>query len=56
MDASSSDGVIRADGTFLGEIRFPKRSGQPAFFGDYAWSIAFDDDDVPFLVKYRLHD
>jgi hypothetical protein len=47
---------FRADGTFLGEIRFPKRSGQRAYFGDYVWSVAHDDDDVPFLVKYRLHD
>lgn len=45
---------FRADGTFLGEIRFPKRSGLRAFVGDYAWSLGFDDDDVPFLVKYRL--
>ena len=45
---------FRADGTFLGEIRFPKRSGSPAYVGDYVWCVAYDSDDVPTLVKYKL--
>jgi hypothetical protein len=47
---------FRADGAFLGEIRFSKQTSLRAFAGDYAWSLGLDDDDVPFLVKYRLHD
>jgi hypothetical protein len=46
--------AFQPDGTFLGEIRFPF-GAHPAFAGDHAWAIVRDNDDVPVLVKYRLH-
>lgn len=43
-----------ADGTYLGEVRFPLRS-RVTFTGDNAWALVPDADDVMTLVKYRLH-
>ena len=42
-----------ADGTYLGEIRFPLRA-RVTFVGNHAWALVPDADDVQTLVKYRL--
>jgi hypothetical protein len=46
--------VFQPDGTYLGEVRFPKQTGHLVFAGDFAWATTSDDDDVPVLVKYRI--
>lgn len=43
-----------ADGTYLGEVRFPLRA-RVTFVGNHAWALVPDDDDVQTLVKYRLY-
>jgi hypothetical protein len=48
--------AFQTDGTFLGEVRFPMGVFMPAFVGNAAWAIVPDDDDVPVLVKFRIHD
>ncbi|HYV98848.1 MAG TPA: hypothetical protein VE967_15445, partial [Gemmatimonadaceae bacterium] len=45
---------FRADGTFLGEVRFPA-GVRPTFVGNTAWGIVRDEDDTPVLVKYRIY-
>lgn len=47
--------VFQSDGAFLGEIRFPKRTAQRAYFGNHAWMIVRDSDDVPTLARFRLN-
>jgi 6-bladed beta-propeller protein len=43
-----------ADGSYLGEVRFPMQS-RPTFVGNTAWAMVPDDDGVQTLVKYRLY-
>jgi len=43
-----------ADGTYLGEVRFP-RGAKVSFAGNVAWALVPDADDVMTLVKYRLY-
>jgi hypothetical protein len=47
--------AFQTDGTFLGVIRFPMGVFVPTFVGNTAWAIVPGDDDVPTLVKYKLH-
>lgn len=47
--------AFQADGTYLGEVRFPMRS-RVTFVGNTAWAIVPDADDAQVLVKYKLHD
>ncbi len=46
--------AFRLDGTFLGEVRFPKGVRSVMFCGDFAWSFVNDEDGRPALVKYRI--
>jgi sugar lactone lactonase YvrE len=46
--------AFQADGTLLGEVRFPLRA-RVTFVGNTAWALVPDADDVPTLIKYRLH-
>ena len=46
--------AFRLDGTFLGEMRFPKGVHRVMFTGDFAWSFVNDDEGRPALVKYRI--
>lgn len=46
---------FNADGTFLGEVRFPMGVFMPGIVGNTAWAVVPDSDDVPMLVKFKLH-
>jgi hypothetical protein len=46
--------AFQADGTYLGEVRFPLRA-RVTFVGNTAWALVPDSDDVQTLVKYRLY-
>jgi hypothetical protein len=48
--------AFQTDGTFLGEVRFPMGVFIPVFVGNTAWAMVPDSNDVPMLVKFRLHD
>jgi hypothetical protein len=43
-----------ADGTYLGEVRFPVEA-RVVFHKEYAWAVVPGPDDEPILIKYRLH-
>ena len=46
--------AFQPDGTLLGEVRFPLRA-RVTFVGNTAWAMVPDADDVPVLIKYKLH-
>lgn len=46
--------AFQTDGAMLGEVRFPLRA-RVTFVGNFAWALVPDEDDVPTLIKYRLH-
>ena len=46
--------AFNQDGTYLGEISFPFGTRYISFFGNVAWGVTADADDVPILVKFRL--
>jgi hypothetical protein len=48
--------AFQADGTFLGEVRFPMGTQIPSFAGSHAWALVPDENGVPALVKFRLRD
>lgn len=45
--------AFRTDGTYLGEVTFPKGAEVYAFSGDLAWGTVITDDEV-YLVQWRL--
>jgi hypothetical protein len=47
--------AFRADGTYLGEVRFPMGAAHITTAGQYAWALIHDEDGVPALAKYRLY-
>jgi hypothetical protein len=47
--------AFRADGTYLGEVRFPMGARHLSMAGQHAWGLLYDEDDVPVLVKFRLY-
>jgi hypothetical protein len=46
--------VFEPDGTFLGRIPFPPRATILAMRGSQAWGTVLDENDVPYLVRWRI--
>jgi len=46
--------AFRADGTYLGDVRFPVGMGVIGFSHDVAWAVGRDKDDRQFLARYRI--
>lgn len=46
--------VFEPDGTFLGRIALPPRATVMAMRGDLVWGTVRDDNDVPYIVRWRI--
>ena len=46
--------VFEADGSYLGRVSMPPRATIRAMRGDTVWGVATDDDDVPYIVRWRI--
>ena len=46
--------VYEPSGTYVGQVRIPPRHVVGVTRGDYLWAIAFDDDDVASVKRYRI--
>lgn len=49
--------VFLSDGRFLGQIAAPDElqlQPYPVFDRDYVWAVAIDENDVQFIVRYRI--
>lgn len=49
--------VFQSDGRFLGRISAPAElqlQPYPVFDRDYVWAVAIDENDVQFIVRYRI--
>ena len=46
--------VFEPSGVYLGRVEIPARVVLGAMRGDQVWGIAYNDDDVSFLKRYRI--
>lgn len=46
--------VFEPDGRYLGQVRVPVGASAVVRKGDQVWAVAFGDDDVPRLKRYRI--
>jgi hypothetical protein len=46
--------VFEPDGRYLGQVRVPARVSTVVRRGDHVWAVAFDEDDVPRIKRYRI--
>ena len=46
--------VFEADGQYLGQVQIPARVSSVVRHGDQVWAIAYDDQDVPRIKRYRI--
>ena len=46
--------VFEPDGQYLGQVRVPAKVSTVLRRGDQVWAVAFDDDDVPRIKRYRI--
>src|SRR6185503_10543159 len=46
--------VFEPDGQYLGQVQVPPKVSSVVRRGDQVWAIAFDDDDVPRIKRYRI--
>jgi hypothetical protein len=46
--------VFEPDGTFLGQVRIPPKVATAVRRGDHVWGVAYDEDDVPSVKRYRI--
>ena len=46
--------VFEPDGQYLGQVQVPAKVSSVARRGEYVWGVAFDDDDVPSIKRYRI--
>lgn len=46
--------VYEPTGVYLGQVKIPPRHVVGVTRGDYLWAVAFDDDDVPMVKRYRI--
>src|SRR5690606_22320869 len=53
VEATAWD-VFEPDGTFLGRIPLPPRATILAMRGDRAWGSILDENDVPYMVRWRI--
>jgi len=46
--------VFEANGTYVGQVQVPPRVSTAVRRGDYVWGVAFGDDDVASVKRYRI--
>jgi hypothetical protein len=46
--------VFEPSGTYLGQVQVPARVQTIVRRGDHVWGVAFDDDDVATIKRYRI--
>ena len=46
--------VFEPDGSYVGQVRVPVRVSTVLRRGDQVWAIAYDDDDVSTVKRYRI--
>jgi hypothetical protein len=46
--------VFEPSGVFTGQVRIPPRVSTAVRNGDYVWGVAYDEDDVPSVKRYRI--
>lgn len=46
--------VFEPDGQYLGQVQVPAKVSSVVRRGDQVWAVAFDDDDVPRIKRYRI--
>jgi hypothetical protein len=46
--------LFEPDGTYLGQVQVPARVSTMVRRGDHIWGIAFDEDDVATVKRYRI--
>lgn len=46
--------VFEPDGHYLGQVQVPARVSSVARRGDQVWAVAYDEDDVPHIKRYRI--
>ena len=46
--------VFEPDGRYLGQVRIPPRVSTIARRGDTVWAVAYDEDDVATVRRYRI--
>jgi hypothetical protein len=46
--------VFEPDGTYLGQVETPPRFGTAVRRGDHVWGVELDEDDVPYVKRYRI--
>lgn len=47
--------VFEPDGRYLGQVQVPAGAAAVVRKGDQVWAVAFGDDDVPRLKRYRIN-
>ena len=47
--------VFEPDGRYLGQVQVPAGASAVVRKGDQVWAVAFGDDDVPRLKRYRIN-
>jgi hypothetical protein len=46
--------VFEPDGTYLGQVQVPPRVSTVVRRGDYVWGVAYGEDDVASVKRYRI--
>jgi 6-bladed beta-propeller len=46
--------VFEANGTYVGQVQVPPRVSTAVRRGDYVWGVAFGEDDVASVKRYRI--
>jgi hypothetical protein len=46
--------VFEPDGTYLGQVEVPPRVWTVARRGDHVWAVAYDENDVAYVKRYRI--
>jgi hypothetical protein len=47
--------VFEPSGAYLGRVEIPPRMVLGALRGDQVWGVAYNEDDVAFLKRYRIN-
>lgn len=46
--------VFRSDGSYLGQLPLPPRTGFRVAMGNHLWAIQLGEDDEQYLIRYRI--
>jgi hypothetical protein len=46
--------VFEPTGTYLGQVEVPARVSSVFRRGDYVWGVEYDEDDVPYVRRFRI--